>query len=424
MRFFLVLLISFSLNAEEGFDDSGFDDNFSDELAIQTKPPEKGSVYGSVDLESHYNFSNNKNLSSAKILTDLSAEYKIDNNTKISGNLKAYHDFIFDTSNHYSTTPNSYGNELNVNELNIEGSINSNLDFKIGRQIVVWGKSDSIRITDVLNPLDNRTPGLIDIKNLRLGRLMSKLDYYQDNLKISAALLHENRFSKNPKFGSDFKASTDLPESKPGNNLKNTGIALSLTGEFSGYDFGIYFADTYLDKPYFENGALHFDNKSKMLGFAYNQVIDNFLLKTEVAYFDTLKYSGLNGTKSRIDSLIGVEYTGINNGSISYELSLKKINNYDNVINAQSNNFTKQETYQHALHFTQSYLNQTIDLTAILGVFGKKGDKGGFARASLNYAIDDKISISGGIIDYIGGSNTTDPIRDNDRIFTKISYSF
>jgi hypothetical protein len=62
MRFFLVLLISFSLNAEEGFDDSGFDDNFSDELIIQTKPPEKGLVYGSVDLESHYNLNNNKNL--------------------------------------------------------------------------------------------------------------------------------------------------------------------------------------------------------------------------------------------------------------------------------------------------------------------------------------------------------------------------
>jgi hypothetical protein len=46
------------------------------------------------------------------------------------------------------------------------------------------------------------------------------------------------------------------------------------------------------------------------------------------------------------------------------------------------------------------------------------------ARASLDYAIDDKISISGGIIDYIGGSSMTDPIRGNDRIFTKISYSF
>jgi hypothetical protein len=39
-------------------------------------------------------------------------------------------------------------------------------------------------------------------------------------------------------------------------------------------------------------------------------------------------------------------------------------------------------------------LNQTLNLTAILGVFGKKGDEGGFARASLDYAIDDKISIS------------------------------
>jgi hypothetical protein len=50
------------------------------------------------------------------------------------------------------------------------------------------------------------------------------------------------------------------------------------------------------------------------------------------------------------------------------------------------------------LRFTQAYLNQTLNLTAILGVFGKKGDEGGFARASLDYAIDDKISISGGII--------------------------
>jgi hypothetical protein len=61
-----------------------------------------------------------------------------------------------------------------------------------------------------------------------------------------------------------------------------------------------------------------------------------------------------------------VEYTGISDGSISYELSLRKINNYDNIINTQFNNFTKQETYQHALRFTQAYLNQTLNLTAIL----------------------------------------------------------
>ncbi|SFV89162.1 hypothetical protein MNB_SUP05-SYMBIONT-5-1211 [hydrothermal vent metagenome] len=423
MRFFFILLLSFALNAEEEFDDFGFDDTV-DEITVDITPPAKSSVYGAVNLESHYNLNNNKNLSSAKILADLNAEYKLNNNTKISGNLKAYHDFIFNISNHYTTTPDGYKNELNLNTFAIEGNINSNLDFKIGRQIVVWGKSDSIRITDILNPLDNRTPGLVDIKNLRLGRMMSKFDYYQNALKLSVALLHENRFSKNPKFGSDFKPNADLSESKPSDSLKNTGVALSLTGEFSGYDFGVYFADTYLDKPYFQNGTLHFDNKSKMLGFAYNQVVDSFLLKTEVAYFDKIKYSGIDSTKSRIDSLIGVEYTGISNGSIGYELALRKINHYDNAINTQSNNFTQQETYQHALRFTQSYLNQTLDLTAILGAFGKQGDAGGFARIALDYAIDDKLSVSGGIIDYMGGSTTADLTKDNDRIFTKISYAF
>jgi hypothetical protein len=253
---------------------------------------------------------------------------------------------------------------------------------------------------------------------------MSKLDYYQDNLKFSTAILHENRFSKNPKFGSDFKKSIDLSEDKPNNDLKNTGIALSLTGEFSGYDFGVYFADTYLDKPYFKDGVLQFDNRSKMLGLAYNKVVRSFLLKTEVAYFNNIKYAGLTDTRSRIDALIGVEYTGISDGSISYELALRKINHYDDIINTQSNNFTQQESYQHALRFTQSYLNQTLNLTAIAGVFGKKGDEGGFARTSLDYAIDDKLSISGGIIDYIGGSTATDSIKNNDRIFTKINYTF
>ncbi|WP_201341520.1 DUF1302 family protein [Abyssogena phaseoliformis symbiont] len=131
-----------------------------------------------------------------------------------------------------TTTPKGYKHELNLNELILEGSINP----KIGRQIVVWGRSDSIRITDVLNPLDNRMPGLVGIKNLRLGRLMSKLDYYFDKLNLSMIVLHENRFSKTAAYGSDFKISADKPVNKPSNALDNTGVALSFTGIFEGYD--------------------------------------------------------------------------------------------------------------------------------------------------------------------------------------------
>ena len=380
-------------------------------------------LYGSLDIEAHYNINNDKDLSSLKTLVDVIGEYKLDNGNKINGNLKGYHDFIYNLSDRVE--PSGYKNEINLNELNIEGSINPSLDFKVGRQIVVWGKSDSIRVTDILNPLDNRTPGLVDIKNLRLGKVMSKLDYYIHEFNFSAIALHENRYTKNATYGSDFKTTVDKQSNTPSNSIDNTGIAFSLTGAFEGYDLGVYFANTYVDKAYLENNILQYDNKSKMLGLAYNKVIDNYLLKLETAHFDQIKYNGVTDAKARTDVLLGVEYNGITDGSLSYEIALRKIHDYSNAINIQSNGYKEEQEYQQALRFNQTYLNQTLDLNAVVSVFGERAQDGGSARVSLDYALDDQTSASGGIINYIGGDNAAiDAYKDNDRIFAKMSYLF
>jgi len=421
----MMLVMSLSVNAEDGFDDEGFDDEII-EVVVNNAPESKGVLYGSIDIEAHHNIGNNKNLSSLKTLVDVIGEYKFDNGVKVNGNLKGYHDFVYDLENR--TIPNGYENEINLNELNIELEISPNLDFKTGRQIVVWGKSDSIRITDILNPLDNRTPGLVDIKNLRLGRTMSKLDYYFDNLNLSVIALHENRFTKNSMQYSDFKPTeANKSTSKPKDSLGNTGVALSLTGAFSGYDLGLYFADTYIDKPYLveSNTILKYDNKSKMLGVAYNKAMGSYLLKTEIAHFDQVKYNGVSDAKARTDALLGVEYSGITDGSISYEVAVRKIHKYSSAINIKSNGYKPEEEIQQALRFNQSYLNQALDLSAVLSLFGDHGQDGGSARVSLDYALDDQTSISGGVIDYIGGDNLTiNAYKDNDRIFAKVSYLF
>ena len=57
-------------------------------------------------------------------------------------------------------------NEIILAKAFVRGSLTDSLDVKIGRQIVVWGKSDNIRITDILNPMDRREPGLTDIEDL------------------------------------------------------------------------------------------------------------------------------------------------------------------------------------------------------------------------------------------------------------------
>ncbi len=317
-----VLILSLHIYAEDGFDDGGFDDE-NIEVVLVSQDSVQGELYGSINFESHQNISNNKNLSSSKILVDLLGDYKFENGAKLSANLKSYYDFVYQLDN--LTVSKGYKSEIELNELNIELEILPNLDFKIGRQLVVWVKSDSIRITDILNPLDNRKPGLVDIKNLRLGRTMSKLDYYADNLNYPIIALHENRFSKNSKSGSDFESATDLNEIKPDNSIENMGIAISLTGSYEGYDIDMYFANTYIDKPYLFTGVsnvLKYDNKSNMFGSAFNLVDGSFLFKAEVAHFDNINYNGTADTKSRTDVLFGVEYNGITDGSIGYEVAL------------------------------------------------------------------------------------------------------
>ena len=63
---------------------------------------------------------------------------------------------------------------------------------------------------------------------------------------------------------------------------------------------------------------------------ALNVLTGSWLFKTELAYFDGLKYT-TTGDKSftRTDALLGVEYKGIADTLISYDMVTRKIGDYD-----------------------------------------------------------------------------------------------
>ncbi len=407
------LLLVTSLFAEDGFDDE--DGGFGDDEPIEVVTLYNGdddifSVYGDVSFATSYNYAHDKPIanqndfrgfSSLKLSSDINIDYKLNDNYKIKSTIKGYKDFIYNTKeDSYIVTPNSYDQDLDINELYIQGSLLDNLDMKIGRQIVVWGKSDNIRIVDSLNSMDNRTPGMVDIEDLRLGRAMSKFDYYVDKWSLSAILLNENRYSLMPQYGSDFApanqaAANNISIDEPSNSISNMGYALSVSGNLEGQDLAFYYNNQYIDNTTY---------KTNMYGMAYNKVLSSFLIKTELAYFDNYDNKQID---SKIDGLIGFEYNGISDGSVSLEVA------------------NKNDDIQYALRFTQNYMNQTLDFTALYSGFGKDLGDGGFIRLWFDYAVSDTISSSFGLIDYIGGDlQQFDMIEDNDRLFANIKYSF
>jgi len=383
----LNLFIITSLFSNDGFEE---EDEFGDDEAIEVVKLEQTTqddlaTYGSVTASLNYSFNKNQTISSLKLSTNLKFEHIVDEFHKVKATIKAYKEYETNIAN---------DEDIDINILTTEGTFDNGIDGKFGRQIVVWGKSDNIRITDTLNPLDSTAPGMVDIEDLRLGRTMTKLDYYHNNWTVSGIVLHENRYSLTPKVGSDYYIPSSLPIAPP-NTFENSGIALSTSATLEGQDVAFYYSNQYIDNKTY---------KSNMLGFAYNKVIDSFLLKTEMAYFDN--YDS-NIVDAKTDSLVGLEYSGISDGSVSLEIA------------------NKDDDIQYAFRFTQSYINQTLDFTTLISGFGKEFEGGGFTRVWFDYDIDDNFKSTFGVIVYTGGEKANlEKIKDNDRIFVSLKYSF
>ena len=406
-------------------------DGFDDEPNVIKKETIKSSSFdgftGKLTEQVAYSYSDDSphdNISSVKSSLLLDYEHKFVNGFKFKTNAKAYYDAIYDirgTEKYSKDERDELKSEVELFDAYLEGSLSNNLDMKLGRQVVVWGRSDTIRITDVLNPLDNRRPGMVDIEDLRLPVSMAKLDYFVGDWRITPIAVIEQRFSKNPPSGSAFNPN---PRSLPSNkSYSDITPALSIGAEFSGWDVNFYASQLHDDAGYFQNGTIK-HNKVKMVGTAVNILKGSWLLKSELAHFDGLKYTSTADKEfKRTDALIGLEYNGIADTLISYDVALRNIHDYDKRLKNEMSEL-KERNYQHAFRISSDFMNATVKANYLISLFGSKMDEGGFQRAWVKYDIADGIYANIGVVDYIGGSKRFDAVANNDMAFMDVTYSF
>ncbi len=441
----LSLLIVCALSADEtlldGFDDNGavevertvdesdallegFDDESASnesEAAQKRATPKSYSFEGKITQSAAYSYQNDKphdGLSSLKSLLFLEYNQKLTENFKLKMNGNAFYDLSYLIKGRDDFSQEDVAaleSEVELFDAYVQGSLSEKLDIKAGRQVVVWGKSDTIRITDVLNPLDNRRPAMVDIEDLRLPAGMVKLDYYHDNhWRISPIMILEQRFNKNPPFGGDFNPG--LGHLPPRHTPGSPSYALDVAGQFSGFDVNFYLADIYAQD---ELGLplIRHDKKMQMAATALNYVYKSWLFKGEFAYKKGFLFLQSGTEKqNRIDSLAGFEYNGIAETKISYDFANKHM--------TKESTLFEQDSFQHALRVSSDFMHASLHANYLLALFGKAADKGGFQRAWCKYDIRDGLNANVGVVDYIPGSGLFDMIADNDMIFMDISYSF
>ncbi len=376
-------------------------------------------------------------LSSLRTTLFLDYEHRFDNGVKVKLNARSFYDGIYDVRAQDYTVQErqSLRSEAELYDAYVEWNINDSLSLKAGRQVVVWGRSDTIRITDVLNPLDFRRPGIVDIEDLRLPVGMLRFDYSIGNWRITPIAILEQRFTKNPPYGSAFNPLPYLPQTgqvipfpPTQASYHDVTYAVSAGAEYHGWDINLYAAHIYDDhgyiinaKPFVTPTQLHHD-KSTMFGTALNLLSGSWLFKTEAAYWRDLRYTYTPEKKmQRIDGLIGVEYTGIADTMISYDIAVRHFIAYDQRLMQEN---LEENTYQHAFRISTSFFNDTLHVNYLHTRFGLGLDHGGFHRGWVVDDISDAFSAELGFVDYFGGSASFDQVKDEALVFMNFSYSF
>jgi hypothetical protein len=338
--------------------------------------------------------------------------------------------------------------EVDSQEMYLRGELIHDLDLKVGRQIVNWGRSDTVRVLDVLNPLDNREPGLADIEDLRLPVTMTRLDYYWDAWSFTAIAIPEIRFDKTPPVGSDFLPVAEAlpPEEEPGTSFDNTEWAGAAMGIFEGWDVSLHAARYWNDSPHVAPGRPTAENplglvrkhsRLTLAGSGGNYTIGSWLFKAEVAYIDGIDYTvtervrqtplgpvSVLGTveKSRLDAMGGIEYYGFTDTTITLEVANRHINDFEPRMREFEAQHNALET---TLRINADFLNARLRTTALGVVFGERAQDGSVVRLQADYDLRDALVVTGGILLFQNG----DPflfsdIDDNDRIFLEVKYSF
>ncbi|MFZ9065240.1 MAG: DUF1302 family protein, partial [bacterium] len=148
-----------------------------------------------------------RGLRKLRLYLQLEYQYDLTPSTRFFVDGKASRDLAYqflDREEYSEEYLQAYEQEIELRETFLSTALGSDIDLKFGRQIKVWGKADLLSVVDVLNPTDNREPGLIDIDDSRLPVTMTQLDYYTGDWNLNLVVIHEIRFGKSPEFGSEF----------------------------------------------------------------------------------------------------------------------------------------------------------------------------------------------------------------------------
>ena len=324
---------------------------------------ENFSFLGQIKNETAYRLSTPHKFTKIKNIAQLNLKRNFTSTTSFNIGGRFYYDAIFDLSKNYRhETEKDQEYEAEFRSLYIDISM-GDIDFRLGKQQIVWGQAVGLFFADVINPKDLREFILPDLDQIRIPVWAADIEYYAGDNYFEFVWVPVPKFNKMGAFGSEFEVEgQSIPENlntiyldkkKPPSNFKNgefgfrisrliKSLDLSLF-YFYGYDyFPVIFKNNFINSSDLDSTII-FNPEYKrlnMMGMTFSADLYNVIFKGEFIlnkgkYFVTSNPMDADGVvrKDYLDYLLGMDYTFFDRVDSNFQLMQRIIFNYDHKIN-------------------------------------------------------------------------------------------
>ncbi len=318
------------------------------------------------------------------------------------------------------------------------------MDVQLGKQQVVWGKTDGFRVLDTVNPLDYKEFTLSDFLDARIPLWMGKLEYYfNTDFSLQVLVIPEMQFVELAHSGSEYEMNVlSDPEGiqaiindteEPDESFENTEYGVKFTGFYHGWDVTLNYLYSWDDVPVIkksldmETGTLTVSPEHERLhivGGSFANVFWDAVVRGELAakigqYFSVADptVSDMVVEKTQLSYALAVERDLFD---ISWILQIlqETILDYDKAI-ADDEIDTKI-----TLRGTKNFMNETLEvvISTIYGV----NETEFLIRPAIEYDITDSTKIKVGADFFEGGDRDTmfGQFDGKDRLYVEVKYSF
>jgi len=336
--------------------------------------------------------------------------------------------------------------ELELREFYLETTVGETY-LTLGKQQIVWGQADGLKVLDVVNPQDFREFVLDDFEDSRIPLWSVNAEIPIKELTLQLLWIPDLTYHNIPEFNSTYAFVSNVPTAppfipfkfeevdRPNNPLKDSDIGARLSAFVGGWDLTLNYLYHYDDTPVVRRGfgltemgfgivAQPGYERTHLIGGTFSNAFGDLTLRGELGYSFNKFYS----TENLLDAdgvletdefayVLGFDWFGFSETFLSLQV-------FQNFLTEDDDGLLRDRVETNvSLNVQRDFLNDSLIAETLWVHNINHGD--GFIRPKLSYEWTSDTKVWAGLdIFYGSGEGLFGQYDQRDRALLGIEWSF